>query len=461
MKRRNFIKNSALGSIAAGAFATHASRAGPAFNEEILVHIFLRGGIDGCNLVVPLGEWDHEYYTIMRPMLRIPDSGPGAALQIGAEPFGFNPVAEPLLDLYNNGDLAIVQAAGTPDNIASRSHFDAEKYVELGTPGSVGTLSGWLHRHFFAMAETLGLYPEEIFLPIVAFRNNPPASLLGNHSALTVSEPGAFKLNNAFWRWAVNETGYMQLEMLPEIYGVSGDEFSHAGGQALAAEAILRTSFDENYTGSGSLPYGVNQIANRLSDVAQLIKLDLGTRIFTIDYHNFDSHADQDNPENYDDLLANLSIALAAFMDDLEQSGGSYADRTTVILQSEFGRRAFENFSSGTDHGNGNLLMAIGKPVNGGKIYGDWPGLYPGTADGWVDYPNPKNGSTEPELFQGALATTTDFRRVLSEYLEARCEHTATTREAVFPGYDGYSPMGLFESLGGSPEIIFENSFES
>ncbi|MDX1557191.1 MAG: hypothetical protein R3212_14270, partial [Xanthomonadales bacterium] len=198
MKRRNFIKNSALGSIAASAFASHSAQAGPAYNEEILVHIFLRGGIDGCNLVVPIGEWDHEYYSIMRPTLAIPDSGPGAALPIGAEPFGFNPVAAPLLDLYNAGDLAVVQAVGTPDDIASRSHFDAEKYVELGTPGFVGTPSGWLHRHFFAMAETLGLYPEEIFLPIIAFRNNPPASLLGNNSALTVSSPSAFKLDNAF-----------------------------------------------------------------------------------------------------------------------------------------------------------------------------------------------------------------------------------------------------------------------
>jgi len=461
MKRRNFIKNSALGSIAASAFATHSSRAAPAYNEEILVHIFLRGGIDVCNLVVPLGEHDHEYYSIMRPNLHIPDSGQGAALPIGAEPFGFNPVAAPLLDLYNSGELAIVQAAGTPDDIASRSHFDAEKYIELGTPGFVGTPSGWLHRHFFAMAETLGLYPEEIFLPIIAFRNNPPASLLGNTSALTVSSPGAFKLDNAFWRWSVDDNGYMQLEMLPELYEVSADAFSHAGGQALAAEAILRTSFDENYTGSGALPYGSNQIGNRMSDVAQLIKLDLGTRIFTIDYHNFDSHTSQDNPANYDDLLADLATGLAAFMDDLNQSGGSYADRTTVILQSEFGRRAYENITHGTDHGNGSLIMAIGNPVNGGAFYGDWPGLYPGTADGWVGYPNPKNGSTEPELFQGALSVTTDFRRVLSEYLEVRCQHTPTTRTSVFPDYSGYSPMGIFDPLGGSPEMIFKNDFES
>lgn len=461
MKRRNFIKNSAMGSLAAGAFASHSVQAGTTFNEEILVHIFLRGGIDGCNLVVPLGEHDHEYYSIMRPNLHIPDSGPGAALPIGAEPFGFNPVAAPLLDLYNAGELAVIHAVGTPDNIASRSHFDAEKYIELGTPGFVGTTSGWLHRHFFAMGETLGLYPDEIFMPIVAFRNNPPASLLGNSSTLSVTSPGAFKLDNAFWRWNVEDDGYMQLEMLPEIYALSSDEFSHAGGQALAAESILRTSFDEEYTGSGSLPYGDNQIANRLSDVAQMIKLDLGTRIFTIDYHNFDSHTYQNNPANYDNLLADLSSGLAAFMDDLNQSGGSYADRTTVMVQSEFGRRAYENVSLGTDHGNGNLMMAIGKPVNGGSIYGTWPGIYPGTADGWVDYPNPLTGTTDPELFQGALSTTTDFRRVLSEYLAARCQHTPASRSAVFPGYDSYSPMGVFEPLSEVPDMLFKHNFES
>lgn len=463
MKRRNFIKNSALGSIAASAFATHASHAAPAFNEEILVHIFLRGGIDGCNFVVPLDANDHEYYSIMRPNLHIPDSGAGAALQIGSEPFGFNPVAAPLLDLYNAGDLAVIQAVGTPDDIASRSHFDAEKYIELGTPGFVGTPSGWLHRHFFAMAETLGLYPEEIFLPIIAFRNNPPASLLGNNSSLTVSSPSAFKLNNAHWRWTVQDAnpGYKQLDMLPDVYAVGSDEFSLAGGQALAAEDILRTTFDEGYTGSGSLPYGDNQIANRLSDVAQLIKLDLGTRIFTLDYHNFDSHTSQDNPDNYDNLLADLAGGLAAFMDDLNSSGGTYADRTTVIIQSEFGRRAYENVTNGTDHGNGNAMFAIGKPVNGGMIYGDWPGLYPGTADGWVAYPNPKNGSTDPELFQGALSTTTDFRRVLSEYLEARCEHTPTTRASVFPGYDNHTAMGVFEPLAEQPDMIFKSNFEA
>jgi uncharacterized protein (DUF1501 family) len=460
MKRRSFLKHGAFGSAALGTIAARQALAAPAYNEQILVHIFLRGGIDGANLVVPLGDADHEYYSIMRPNLAIADTGPGAALPLGSEPFGFNPVLGPMLDLYNAGRLAVIQAVGTPDDIASRSHFDAEKYIELGTPGLVGTTTGWLHRHFLAMADDLGLFPDEIFLPIIAFRNNPPASLLGSTSSLTVSSPSAFKLDNAHWRWAVNDVGYMQMEMLPAVYGLNSDEFSPSGGQALAAEAILRTSFQGSYSGAGTLPYGDNSIGDRLSDVAQLIKLDLGARIFTLDYHNFDSHTNQDNPDNYDNLLADLAAALAAFMDDLEQSGGSYADRTVVIIQSEFGRRLYENVTSGTDHGNGNLMLVLGKQVNGGTIYGDWPGLYPGTQDGFVDYPNPANGSTTPELFQGALATTTDFRRVLAEYLTVRCEHTPTTLASVFPGYTGYSPMGIFKGLEAEPEMIFDSGFE-
>ncbi|MEJ8568336.1 DUF1501 domain-containing protein [Elongatibacter sediminis] len=462
MKRRQFLKSGPLSAAALGAFASRAEAA-PAYNEEILVHIFLRGGIDGANLVVPLDANDHEYYSVMRPSLGIPDTGPGSALPIGSEPFGFNPVTAPLLDLYNAGNLAIVQAVGTPDDIASRSHFDAEKYIELGTPGLVGTPTGWLHRHFDAMATTLGQYPPEIFLPIIAFRNNPPVSLLGSTSALTVNSPSDFKLDNAFWRWSAGEPedGYMQLDMLPDIYSIATDEFSEAGAQALAAEALLRLNFDPEYTGSGSLAYGDNTIGQRLSDIAQLIKLDLGARIFTVDYHNFDSHTNQDNPDNYDTLLAQLAAALAAFLNDLQQSGGSYAQRTTVVLQSEFGRRLYQNVSNGTDHGNGNLMLVLGDQVNGGAIYGNWPGLYPGTADGFVTYPNPKNGSTEPELFQGALATTTDFRRVLSEYLDVRCEHTTQTLANVFPGYSGYTPMGIFQPLAPPPETIFGHGFET
>ncbi len=459
MKRRSFLKHSALGGATLGVYSTQAMAA-PAYNDQILVHIFLRGGIDGANLVVPIGAPDHEYYSIMRPRLAIPDSGTGAALPIGTEPFGFNPVMAPLVDLYNEGRLAVVQAVGTPDDIASRSHFDAEKYIELGTPGLVGTLSGWLHRHFLSMAETLNLYPDEIFLPIIAFRSNPPASLLGNISSLTVRSPSDFKLDNAFWRWGVDDTGYMQMDMLPAIYGIGTDEFSLSGGQALAAESILRTSFQNDYSGAGTLPYGDNSIGQQLSDVAQMIKLDLGTRIFTMDYHNFDTHTNQDNPANYNDLLADLASGLAAFQNDLEQSGGSYADRTVVIIQSEFGRRMYENISRGTDHGNGNLMLVMGKPVNGGKIYGTWPGLYPGTQDNFVKYPNPKNGSNKPELFQGALSTTTDFRRVLSEYLEVRCEHTPATRATVFPGYSAYLPMGIFKAIEPADNMIFKSSFE-
>lgn len=461
MKRRSFLKTGALGTFAAGSLSSHVALAAPAYNEQILVYIFLRGGIDGCNLVVPLGANDHEYYSLMRPNIGIPATGTGHALQLGSQPFGLNPAASPLVDLFTDSRLAIVQAVGTPDSIASRSHFDAEKYVELGTPGAVGTLSGWLHRHFYSMSTTLDVYPDELFLPIVAFRNTPPASLLGNNSSLTVWSPGDFRLDNAHWRWSSTDVGYMQLEMLPEIHGIGADEFSHAGSQALAAEAILRTSYDHDYTGSGAIPYGQTYIGDRMSDIAQMIKLNLGTRIFTLDYGGFDTHTDQDNPQNYDDQIAELSVALSAFLDDLEQSGGAYADRTTIIIQSEFGRRLYQNISNGTDHGNGNYMLVLGKQVNGGEIYGTWPGLYPGTEDGFVNYANPKNGSTSPELFEGALATTTDFRQVLSEYLAVRCEHTTATLAYVFPGYSGYSPLGIFESPAPVDDIILKSGFET
>lgn len=462
MKRRQFLKTSALGTLAGGSsFSASVQAAGP-YNEEILVHIFLRGGIDGLNVVVPLGDHDHEYYSIMRPVLAVSDSD---AIALGSTEFGLNPKAIALKDLYDAGQLAIVNAVGTPNPIATRSHFDAEKYIELGTPGLVGTTSGWLHRHFTAMSGTLGQYPDEIFMPIVALRNNPPVSLLGNTSVLTVWSPAGFRLDNAHWRWDVEdptwpEKGFLQLDLLPEIYALANDEISYAGNQALTAESILRSNFDREYTGSGSNAYEDNRIADQLKDIAQMIKLDLGTRTFTLDYGGWDSHSGQSVPDNFDTPLQNLCNAIAAFINDLNSSGGSYADRTTVIVQSEFGRRLYENNSQGTDHGNGNIMLIIGKQVNGGQIYGDWPGLYPGTEDDWVEYVNPKNGSSESELFEGALSTTTDFRRILSEYLQKRGRHTSQTLDLVFPGYSGYTPMGIFSALPEPGDVIFDSGFE-
>ena len=466
MKRRQFLKNSAFGAVAPVALGSQSSLASGIVNEEILIHIFLRGGIDGLNVVVPLDDKDHEYYSIMRPELRVPESGTGGALPIHGNPFGFNPIAAPLKDLFDAGQMAIIQAVGTPDDIASRSHFDAEKYIDLGTPGSVGTTTGWLHRHFLSMTGPLGLYPEEIQLPIVAFHNIPPVSLLGNNSSLTVHSPESFRIDNAHWRWNVDAEpwqgeGYKQLELLADIHHSASDSVTVAGHQALASEELLRTNYDPEYTSSGTIVYPQEDLGNLLSDLAQLIKLDAGTRLFTLDYGGWDTHADQNQANSFDYLLDSLCRALAAFFDDLNSSGDTYADRTTVIIQSEFGRRAFQNNSNGTDHGNGNIMLVLGKQVNGGKIYGDWPGLYPGTADEWVDYANPKNGSTEPELYEGALATTTDFRQVLSEYLQRRCWHNSNSLGFVFPNYSGYEPMGIFKTLTDDSDVIYRSSFES
>ena len=472
IKRRKFLQTSSATIATMGSSTLMLEPASAqGFNNEILIYIFLRGGIDGLNLMLPLTADDYGYYATMRPTLKIPDSGTGAALPLGNTGFGLNPNAAPLKNLYDANYMAIIQAAGTPDPLASRSHFDAEKYAELGTPGQVNSTSGWMHRHFDAMAYQLNNLPDEILIPILAFRSTPPSSLLGNTSTLTVYSPENFKLNNAFWRWAPSdyenpEPGYLQLDLLPDLYDINGDFIEQAGAQALHAEEILRVNYDPDYSSSGTIPYPIEndapsnqQFPQRMSDIAQLIKMtpDIGLRIATLDFGGWDTHSGQDDGNFFNAQIDLLSRSIEAFFDDMEQSGNDYANRITVIMQSEFGRRCFQNNDRGTDHGNGNLMLAIGKQVNGGQIYGTWPGIYPG-AD-WVNFPNPKNGSWEPEIFDGALATTTDFRRVLSEYLLKRGQHTTATQSYVFPDYSGYSEMGIFNPLQDGSNMILEDSF--
>lgn len=464
--RRNFLKliPPSLGTMGA---SYNAWAAPPGENDQILIYIFLRGGIDGLNVVVPLGN-DHDYYATMRPDLAIPESGSGSALPLGSTGFGLNPAAAPLLDLYNDDLLAVINAVGTPDTIASRSHFDAEKYAELGTPGQVSGINGWLHRHFLAMTQTLDLYPDQMLIPIIAFRSTPPTSLLGNSSALTVYSPADFRVDNAFWRWANNADfpdDLMQIELLPALFNPAANSVELAGSQALNAEAIMRESYDPAYTGSGTIPYPISNdypFPNRMRDLAQLIKLDpdLSLRIATLDLDNWDTHSGQDTGNFFANQLNVLCQSLAAFIDDLAKSGSDYLARTTIILQSEFGRRAYQNFDQGTDHGNGNIMLALGESVNGGAVYGTWPGMYPGSE--WVNYANPKNGSFEPELFEGALATTTDFRHILGEFLMQRCQYTPTALANVFPGFSNYSSLGVFKPLNTGPggNMIMADDFD-
>ncbi|MEZ5591502.1 MAG: DUF1501 domain-containing protein [Gammaproteobacteria bacterium] len=315
------------------------------------------------------------------------------------------------------------------------------------------------------MTQTLDLYPDQMVIPIIAFRSTPPTSLLGNTSALTVYSPGDFRIDNAFWRWNNNSEfpdDLMQIELLPDLYNPVGDSIEQAGFQALTAEEIMRTSYDSDYTGSGTVPYPIESggsFPRRMRDLAQLIKLDtdLSLRIAALDFGGWDTHTGQNSGNYFDNSLGVLCQSIAAFLDDLAQSGGDYFDRTTIILQSEFGRRAFQNYDQGTDHGSGNIMLALGKPVAGGAVYGEWPGLYPGSD--WVTYPNPKTGLFTPELFEGAVATTTDFRNVLGEYLMQRCQYSTNTLSSVFPGFSNYSPQGVFKPLGGATgnEILSDN----
>ena len=243
------------------------------------------------------------------------------------------------------------------------------------------------------------------------------------------------------------------------MYNPNGDSVEQAGLKALHAEAIMRVEYDPDYTGSGSIAYPSGFFADRMRDLAQLIKLDtdLSLRIATIDFGGWDTHTAQNN--YFNNALGELSQSIEAFLDDLAQSGGDYFDRTTIIMQSEFGRRAFQNYDEGTDHGSGNIMLALGKPVTGGAVYGTWPGLYPGSD--WVNYVNPNSGTFEPELFEGAVATTTDFRHILGEFLMQRCQYNTAALSSVFPGFTGYSPLGIFKPLSvATGNVILSDNFE-
>ena len=230
-----------------GCSASVAALAGSRFNtlafaqepgaSEILVVLFLRGGIDGLNLMPPIGGVDRGYYEAARPTLQIPDTGPGAAIQLGSSEFGLHPDAAPLVELYDNNSLAIVQATGL--NLANRSHFDAMEFMELGTPGIPTTPTGWLTRHLQSSAEI----PEEVIMPTLAMGGLQQASLRGDFEAVNLIDPSIFQLSTGPWRWRP-----AQRTSLRRLYGFENTPLHTTGTKALDA---LYTDLD----GAGSSNY--------------------------------------------------------------------------------------------------------------------------------------------------------------------------------------------------------------
>lgn len=445
LTRRAFLRNStlcltALGGLQLG-FNTRLARADWQGNR-FLVFVFLRGGMDGLNLVMPISGPDREPYEIKRPTINIPTTGDTAALPLSGD-FGLHFAATGLHDLYLQQKLAVVHGIGFPLAQISRSHFDAQDYVDLGTPGELHTASGWLARHL----ESTGQVPDGAQIPALAAGSAPPDSLLGRRDTMTLDDPSSFHPNANNSIRVDNQPIYKLSTMvtLNQMYAGSGALDLAGTGAATTVELV--DSLDvADYTPSPGANYPTSGVASSLASQARLIaniaKRGLGLQVATLDYGGWDTHENQGagtqpniNANQYAARVDGLSQVLTALYNDLAGSG--MADRMVVAVQSEFGRRVRENDNRGTDHGSGNPMLVLGGRVQGGRLFGTFGGLQDG------------------DLFQNEdVATTTDTRRVLSEIVQRHLGNDDIA--TVFPGYDySVGPLGV---MPGDP--IFANGFD-
>lgn len=423
--RREFLK----GCCTAAAVAAYGPRllfAAPNTHDTV-VSLFLRGGIDGLNLVVPTDGADRIHYEQARPSLTIPVSGAYGALPLTlangqSTHFGLHPAAIGLHDIWTEGKLAIVHACGLA-TVESRSHFEAQTYIDLGTPGSKSTTSGWMTRAWETAPDRYG----GAAMPGLSATAIMSTGFLGSTAALNMQNPENFALNTSSWAWerardrsppgfrGVNET-------LVDLWQGAGT-LETAGRRTDASLKMI----DLQDFGPAPDGWPDSNFARELWTIAQSIRFGLGLRYATLDVGGWDTHESQGSAgtgyQYYQQKIAELSAGLHAFFQNLTADG--YMSRVTVVVQSEFGRRVRQNANRGTDHGYGNPLLVLGGPVNGRRLYGTWPGL-------------------DPEILSphfGDLPVTTDHRRVLSEILVRRMGNYGLG--TVFPGYTGYYPMGV------------------
>lgn len=411
--RRVFLKNSALAVVGTAAVPSFLTRAAlgaetSGWGRKRLVVLFQRGAADGLNVVVPHGE--RAYYSL-RPSIAIPKPGrgEGAALELDGF-FGLHPAMVPLEGLWRQKHLAIVEAAGSPDN--TRSHFDAQDYMESGTPGVKSTPDGWLNRVLQAERQQQGSP-----FRAIAMGGSLPRVLAGREPAVamgTIEEFGVARQHPASLRLT---------ETFESMYSHSADALLHGPGtETFEAVRMLEAANPERYRPAPGANYPRGPFGESLRQLAQLMKADLGVEVAFADIGGWDHHVNEGGSQGQlANLLRQFSQGLAAFWTDL----GDLAGETVVVTMSEFGRTARENGNRGTDHGHANVMFVMGGPVRGGKVYGKWPGLEP------------------EQLFEGRdLTLTTDFRTVLGEMVY---RHLGNHRlDLVFPGF----PYRTEDALG-------------
>lgn len=402
--RRFFLRNGALaiaGTAAIPSFLVRSVMAETAAAPgRRLVVIFQRGAADGLNVVVPYRE---QNYYAMRPGIAIPGT---QVLDLDGF-FGLHPSLAAFKPLYDQGHLAVVHAAGSPD--MSRSHFDAQDYMESGTPGVKNTDDGWLNRAL--QSEDLRHHREHTAFRALALGAQVPRTLAGKIPAIALSNVNNFAVGPQ--NPNRNAAPTPAAAAFQAMYGDSGDSIFHATGEeTFEAVKMLRDANPAQYKPALGVDYPNTEFGNNMKQIAQLLKANLGVEAAFTDLSGWDTHQNQGGVTGQlADRLRDFSSSIAAFWRDL----GDGAETVTLVTMSEFGRTARQNGTGGTDHGHANAMFVLGGSVKGGKVYGRWPGL------------------ANEQLNEGRdLAVTTDFRQVLGEAVAKTLG--ATNLDLVFPG---------------------------
>ncbi len=399
--RRIFLKSGGVAMVGLSslpAFLQRAVAGTPMPNRKKLVVLFQRGAADGLNTVVPFAERD--YYRL-RPSIAIPEprrGGEQAAVDLDGF-FGLHPSLAPLEPLFKQGQLAIVHAAGSPDT--TRSHFDAQDYMESGTPGMKPTEDGWLNR-------TLQAQPEPGASPFraVAMGPNLPRALRGTAPAVALPDVRQFQV---IAQSPIVEGGFEALYAQTVDQALRG-----TGTETFEAIEMLRKANPSRFQPENGADYPRSRFGQSLQQVAQLLKADVGLEVCFLDSGGWDHHVNEGGVQGQlSNLLRDLGQGLASFHRDM----GTRMEAIVFVTMSEFGRTAHENGNRGTDHGHANCMFVMGGAVKGGKVYGRWPGLGPG------------------QLYEGRdLALTTDFRSVLGEIISTHIG--SKDLKTVFPSFE-------------------------
>jgi len=411
MTRRIFLKNGSAALVSLGFTPVFIARAAQAAQtrKKILIAIFQRGAVDGLNMVVPFGE--RAYYA-NRPSIAIPRPGTeGGAIDLDGF-FGLHPRMAALQPYFKDGDLAIVHACGSPDE--TRSHFDAQDYMESGTPGRKSTRDGWMNRYLHAKEHAEKSTP----FRAVALTQALPRTLQGTAPALAIGQLGQFGIRAGM-------DGDMMSNGFASQYAQAADAMLGATGrEAFDAVKMLKDANPQGYQPANGAEYPRTGFGEAMRQIAQIVKADLGLEVAFAELGNWDHHANEGSSTGQiANRLDEFANGIASFARDM---GHRMAD-VVVVTMSEFGRTVRENGNRGTDHGHGNAMLVLGGDVKGGKVYGTWPGL------------------EREQLYEGRdLAITTDFRDVFAECVTGHLG--ARDISQVFPGHTYAKKLGFIKT---------------